>query len=214
MRKSIFIHICKCGGTTIRSILNPLQILYTRDTNDIGSLWENKYKAFACCSKHHFTIVAASKEIDSYTFNKCFKFAFVRSPWARLVSSYHYGGYYRKETFNEYIRIVNEFAKKKTDKKIDLGPWNPAKGIAGLNCLDWISDDEGNVLVDFIGKLENFQEDFNVVCDKIGIPQKELPHKNKTKHKHYTEYYDDVTREIVAEKFAKDIKYFGYEFGE
>jgi hypothetical protein len=140
-------------------------------------------------------------------YNDYFSWSFVRNPWDRLVSTYtnkiinkHHGGigndWSKLTSFKDFILKI---------EKSDIT--NVDRHIRSLHTF--FPED-----IDFIGKLENFQQDFDIICDKIGIPKQKLPHNNKTKHKHYTEYYNDETRQIVAEKYAKDIEYFGYKFGE
>jgi hypothetical protein len=129
-----------------------------------------------------------------------FKFAFVRNPWDRVVSWYMFSKSLENPDqsrdltgigFKEYIKkFGNIWSNEQQDQYKFVG------------CCD------------FIGRYENLQNDFNIICDKIKIPQQKLPRKNATKHKHYTEYYDDETKRIVAERFAKDIEHFNYKFGE
>ena len=146
---------------------------------------------------------AIKENLDDY-----FKFAFVRNPFDRIVSNWkmwtnqpfrlrQMGSY--KKPFIKGLRNFNFREFLSLTEQIDNHHWNQQ--------YDFI-----RVPLDFIGRFENIQQDFNTVCDKIRIPRQQLPHKNKTKHKHYTEYYDDETRQIVAEKYAKDIEYFGYKF--
>jgi hypothetical protein len=166
-------------------------------------------------------------DIDERT-KDYFKFTIVRNPWDRLVSFYAFCIKTSRTPAYNNLKKFKDFVLDSTNKYHVDPKWckhSPAlekllstertKERCRLESqLDWISDDDGKILVDFIGRFENLQEDFNIVCDKIGIPHRKLPHKNKTKHKHYTEYYDEETRQIVAELHAKDIEYFGYKFGE
>ena len=77
----------------------------------------------------------------------------------------------------------------------------------------FLTDKKQNLIVDFIGRFENLEKDFDFVLNKLNIKKNiELPHFNKTKHKHYSEYYTEETRKLVEKRYRKDIKMFGYKF--
>ena len=77
--------------------------------------------------------------------------------------------------------------------------------------VEWLKDDEGKVAIDFIGKFESINEDFEQIKSAIGL-EAELPHLNASKRVGYQSYYDDETRQIVADWFREDIELFGYRF--
>jgi hypothetical protein len=192
----VFVQIPKTGGTSIADLLS---------INPMPRGWDNVTKKY----RQHFTIselientCLTTEQSDFY-----FKFAFVRNPWDRLLSEYiyrkrvHTGGLFSRISLKEMLTTKWTTRQRHMSIKQHIRP----------QC-EYVYDNDVQC-VDFVGRFENLQEDFNIVCDKIGIPHQELPHKNTTDHKHYTEYYDEETRELVAEKYKKDIEYFGYEFG-
>ena len=201
--KFIFIHIPKCGGSSIYKALVPGIADDINETEHGG--WDSQSKVM----KQHAT-AEQIKQFYCPDFHEYFSFTFVRNPWDKAVSDYLWmtslDDSNRSGSFNDYLNEVNEFSAKSLKRLKRYDHIIPQ--------VDYVSTSTENNIVDFIGRFENFQQDFNTVCDKIGMSRQQLPHKNKTKHKHYTEYYDDETRGIVAGKYARDIELFGYKFGE
>jgi hypothetical protein len=194
--RAIFVHNPKCGGTSLINILKQHGFSHNRSYGK-DSLDPNEGR-FGKIEKSY-----GNKIISTY-----FLFTFVRNPYDRMVSSYHY---LNKRLNGKHIPLgvfknFNDFVKNLFSISDHHWKWHYT--------LQHTHIQSKHRKCDFIGRFENLQEDFNIVCDKIGIPHQQLPHKNKSKHKHYTEYYDDETKSIVAEKYAKDIEYFGYKFGE
>jgi len=203
-KKIIFVHIPRCGGVSI-TLSDPI---FNTEPNFDAHLRLNDYSL-----KGYFGTQGP---------NEYFKFAFVRNPWDRLVSIYNFWkqqdeshpfwewdshrSLYIKDNNISFRRFVREVFKKNPiffkDKRCS------DFAVPHLReCFQYI---EGGI--DFVGRFENLQKDFNTVCDKIGIDRITLPHKNKSRHKHYSKYYNRKTRKIVAEMYANDIKNFGYSF--
>jgi chondroitin 4-sulfotransferase 11 len=190
--KFVFIATTKTGSSAIEFLLSSY---------DTGQ----KITSLADSHNKHASLLYIKKEYPCI--RNYFKFAFVRNPYDWVVSWY----FYRKTRKNKNNTKDISFKKWLMDKNSTA--YNETGIGLTMSQLDIVSGDK-ECKLDFIGKFENLQQDFNIACDKIGIPQQKLPHINKSKHKHYTEYYDDETKSIVAEKYAKDIEYFGYKFGE
>lgn len=201
--KYIFFHTPKCGGSSIEKILLQNETNLT-DEAFIDVFWADNLskeikkeffigkinKSEAQARQHCTTDILKNKFPNK--FKSYFKFTFVRNPWDKAVSEWLY-----------FLKIKPNY-RLEFKNSIQTYPFIE-------HC--WLQKHFAHNC-DFVGRFENLQEDFNIVCDKIGIARQKLPHENKNKRKHYTEYYDDETRDIVAQKYAKDIEYFGYKFGE
>ena len=147
----------------------------------------------------HFSMAKILSEVEGLESYK--SFTFVRNPWDRVVSDYKwYGGNKgRVGTLEDFI--INE---RVADKSHIIPQYK------------FIYDSEGTQLVDYIGRFENLYLDFQKICKELNIPiGSKLPHAHKTdSSKHYTEYYNNTTRDIVQEKYCKDIEYFNYTFDD
>ena len=76
---------------------------------------------------------------------------------------------------------------------------------------EWISDGD-EIIVDFVGRYENLKEDWAKICRALNVPALPLGRENQVVRQDYRVFYDDESRELVAKRFARTIKLFGYRF--
>lgn len=219
--KTLFVHIPKTGGQSVEHFFLNLQNL-DWNSRDKLLLRENKFRNFGPERLAHLTAIEYKKYVylSSNLYEKYYKFSFVRNPYSRLVSEYKYASYTRGMTFKEFVK--NGFPKKDifSDQYRHIMPQ-----------YEFIYGRNGELLVDFVGKLENFQRDFDKICLILKIKNSILPRVNssknpttlknkikkiifkpKTIHEHYTEYYDDELKGLVEKIYFKDLEKFDYTF--
>jgi chondroitin 4-sulfotransferase 11 len=190
--KCIFVHIQKTGGASIEELLR---------SNDPG------IEANSLQGRRHMAAGELRAFVPPDVWSAYFKFAFVRNPWDRLVSWYYMC--VQTPTANPFARYIKDNAPTFDDflKKTTTG----IAERTTRNQLDYVTNDAGDIIVDFVGRYEDLQLDFSRVRKRLDLAA-ELPHVNRSAHEHYRKYYTDETRDIVSRRFEKDIQHFGYLF--
>ncbi|WP_298287497.1 sulfotransferase family 2 domain-containing protein [uncultured Lutibacter sp.] len=210
--KCIFVHIPKTGGETITSLFED------NDSN---------------IPKH-----ANARQIKEYlgekVWSEYFKFTVVRNPYDLVVSMYSHLRkpiYKKEEIISKYGKaILNPINACKTacennfnvyceevffNNQIQVEQFRDQWSVFHFQPqMDWITNKDEEIIVDFIIRFENFNQDFLNVIKKLKLNIKEIPCENKSAHKHYSKYYSANELEIISKHYSKDIKQFNYSFSD
>ena len=203
--------------------LNPFKKFKTKRKNSILSIFLEKNCLFFHIPKTAGISVSKSlfgdvewghRSVSFYksyygedTFNTLYKFCFVRNPYKRLFSAYTFlkqGGInnqdleFSKSYLKEYINF-NEFVLKGLEKK-EIMNWVHFKPQYTFIC-----DKNDKVVMDFIGKVENLNTDFNTVCKQLNI-KSELQTLNKSKI--IKNEFSEEIKTIIKLKYQKDFNLF------
>ena len=164
--------------------------------------YHNKYQTGGL---QHLLATQIRAEVGSEIFSAYYKFSFVRNPWDRAVSQFasmdgredlrDYIGMKKGDSFKQYLTLT---MKRKHVQ------WEPQ--------ISFLQDSTGELLVDQVGKFEAFPESVFQVLATIGVNAKTIPHTQKSRRGPSSAYYDDESRETIAEIYKADIEIFGYTF--
>ena len=221
--RCVFVHIPKVAGQSIEQFfMDRLGLDRDRDREALH-LHNNDDPGRGTQKLSH---LSAAEYVDcghmtAGDFAAYFKFAFVRNPWERILSEYRYRNYFHHRSFRDFVL-----------NKLPAPGWDD-KYRHVMPQYDMLHDAQGRLLVDFVGRYENLQTDFDVVCARLGIQESTLPHRNSSDkksrdrkrrlrnflfrngengHHRLDDFYDRETRDAVAELYRRDIETFGYRF--
>lgn len=194
-KKFLFAAYNKTGTTSIENALQPYNssILHLK-LRLMHKMYNKDKRMFKHVRPLYIKELLGDAEWQSY-----FTFSFVRNPWSRAVSLY----YYHKKNPDKY-----PLAQKSFEEWVGGG----GTGTIRKSMSEFVSDDNGNMILDYVGKFENLHQDFEKICQQIGLSGIELPHLNKSTNNSYRDLYNDRTMKIVADWSKRDIEAFGYEF--
>ncbi|WP_428332350.1 sulfotransferase family 2 domain-containing protein [Novosphingobium sp.] len=202
-RRFIFAAVPKTGTHAVRQALR--EHLGDDDLEQVG-LFVNKrfpWADLAAIQHGHLALRQIRPFVGADTFDRFFKFAFVRNPFDRFVSYCAFmlrGG----DAFRQQPReVMRHFLFRDPPEGHVL--FQPQAALL-------VDDDGTTLLTDAIGRVETMQASYDALCARIGIPARPLGRVNSTSRGDYRTYYDQMLIDGVAARYAIDLDLFGYTF--
>lgn len=178
----IFIHILKCGGTSVEAALN--------------------------LPKTHDTAFIRRRRVGFRSWEQAFTFSVVRHPYSKVISHYRHRRRHDETGLRSTRISLNEWIRRSYGAR-DPEYYDEDRWFAP--CKAWLSDENGNLIVDYIAKLETIKTDWEIIQRRIGR-EVVLPHQNKARRDAGNwDVLDAESLRIINARFRDDFAAFGYE---
>tara|TARA_B100000131_G_C17994675_1_gene564007 strand:- start:136 stop:789 length:654 start_codon:yes stop_codon:yes gene_type:complete len=186
-KKVLYFHLPKTGGSSIAELLRSNNMDDRVLTNKRGI---NEEK-----------VVYFKKVLSDW--EQYYKFTFIRDKFDLLISLYNYdrqlNGEYslpKDVTFEQFIKEHVGVRDPLYTTRIDQY---------------YLTHVNNHCMFDFIGRFENYNEDLNIVCEKLGIENTQIrANVGNYDRSRKDEYYTEELKQIVRDKFPDEIKTFGW----
>lgn len=170
--KTVFVHVPKAAG---QSVENFLLHSLGKDRHTHGGhylLRPNQDPTQGPKRLAHLTATEYTKYgyLSEAEYAAYYTFSIIRNPWSRMVSFYKFRGFSSLVTFNTFVRYyLPEYIEK------EHWFFRPQ--------TDFIYDTNEKLAVDFVGRMEQLNTDFEQVANRLNIPFTELPRSNHSEEK-------------------------------
>ena len=159
----LFIHVPKAAGTTITRALSPLTTFRDLEIGGTkyGEAIQERFASRFDLRKHSTGKVLRNK-CPGHVWRRFFVFAFVRNPYARAYSVYRFLQRWKDGPHHQTVS-AQDFTEFLASEDVREGRVEIARPQ-----VHWLCD-RGSVLggVDFVGRVENFAQDFGFVLSVI-----------------------------------------------
>jgi hypothetical protein len=209
----IFVHIPKTAGTSIEGILTalpprpiPLDLrvahrLYRATTG-------RRYRPVP----KHAKAMEIRRWVGHYAWHRSFSFAVIRNPWDLMVSSYFWW-LQKSQKWDAFRGHTEKIKAMKDFREFMQSEYGQRRlNLVETDLMDYLTDQKGKCIVDFIARFERLEEDWATICGKIALKNPGLQQLNKSERQDYHLYYDQASRDVVAKRFERYIDQFGYTF--
>ncbi len=203
--KTVFVHIPKTAGQSVEQVFLSYLGL---DQQSRRALLLREKRSFETGPPRLAHLTAAEYMqhgfLSQADYEEYFSFSFVRNPWARVQSFYRYLKLNQKLSFRDFV--LNELEGLTSSEKY---------GWFVKSQAEYIYNHDNILQVDFLGRFENLQADFDHVLQHLGLPCTELPVINvshsSSQNSERADQFDSATRDKVAELYARDIELLDYD---